>query len=171
MKHRRVRRIGIAAVGTAWHNHADRRLLYQHHPCLHRARMRAQDMPLPITLTRDVERVMHLPGGMIGGNVQFGKIVVVVFDVGTLRHREAKIGKDGGDFVLYLADRMNKAARLGTRRQGHVDPLERETRIENLSCERGLASADRHGNPVAQAVEQRPVLAPLLGTHLAQRFQ
>ena len=118
MKHRRVRRVGIAAIGASGRDHADGRLLRQHGAHLHRARMRAQHMARAVCLAREIERVVHLPRRMIGRDVELGEVVVVVFDVGTFGDRETQIGEDRGDLVQHLADGMDGALRFRTRAAG-----------------------------------------------------
>ena len=116
---------------------------------------------------------MHLPGRMAFGKVQFGEIVVVGLDIGTFRHREAHVGEDGGEFVDHLADRMH-AAGLGRRlahRQGDVDRLAVEPRVERARGEFVLARGDCGAELVFQAVDRRALHLALVGRHRPERLQ
>ena len=75
MEHRRVGLVGIAAIGAARADHADRRLLRQHGADLHRRRMGAQQFALAVGLAVEEEGVVHLARRMARREVQLGEIV------------------------------------------------------------------------------------------------
>ncbi len=115
-----------------------------------------------VGLRRDIERVVHLPRRMIGRDVELGEIVIVEFDVRAFGDGKAQIGEDRGDFVQHLADGMDGAARLGTRRQRHIDAFPGELGAQRLIGQRRFARGDGLAHPVAQAVEQRALNLALL---------
>ncbi len=94
---------------------------------------------------------MHLPRGMIGRDVELGEIVVVELDVRAFGDGKTQIGEDRCDLVQHLGDRMDRALRVRARRQGDVDALEGQPRIEGFVGQRGLAPGDGVGDAVAQA--------------------
>ena len=109
MELRRVGRIGIDAIGAAWADDADRRLLRQHRAHLHRRGVGTQQHARAIFLGVEEERVVHLPGRMALGEIQFCEVVVVGLDIGAFGDGESHIGEDRGEFVHHLAERMNPA--------------------------------------------------------------
>ena len=125
VEHRRVRLVGIHAVGAAGNDDADRRLLRLHRPDLHRRGVGAQKHPLAVGARVEEEGVVHLARRMAEREVERGEIVVVGLDVRPFGDGEAEIGEDRRDLVDDLADRMD-AAGLERRRadgQGDVDAL------------------------------------------------
>ena len=97
----------------------------------------------PSGFWREIKRVVHFPRRMAFREIQLGEVVIVGLDVGTFRHREAHVGKDGGEFVDDLADRMH-AAGFGRRlahRQRDVDGLGGKPRIERGGAEFVFAAA------------------------------
>ena len=63
----------------------------------------------PFSSSGEEERVMHFAGRMAFGEIQRGEIVIVGLDVRAFGDGETHIGKDRGDLVNDLADRMNAA--------------------------------------------------------------
>ena len=59
----------------------------------------------------------------------------------------------------------------GVDRQGHVQALGGEARVEGGLFQRGLADPQCLGHRLAQAVDLRPFDLAFLGAHLAQRLQ
>ena len=125
MEHRRVGLVEIAAIDAPRRDDADRRLLYEHGPDLHRARMRAQNRRACHRRFREIERVVVLPRRMLGRDVERGEIVEVGLDVRPFGDPEAHVGEYFGDLVSDLADWMD--ATLGERtfadRERHVGAL------------------------------------------------
>ena len=70
-----------------------------------------------------VERILHIPGGMILGHIQAGEVVGVVVDLGGFVHGKAHAGEDVNDLLLHQGDGMQAAriAQLGG--QGNVHCL------------------------------------------------
>ena len=58
-----------------------------------------------------IERVVLLPRRMVGRNVEAFEIIVVGFDVRPFGDGKAHVGKDLGDLVENLADRVNASFR------------------------------------------------------------
>ena len=112
MEHRRMRLIRVTAIGAARNDHADRRLLRHHRPDLHRACMGAQQLAFAILVRIKEERIVHLARRMAERKIQRGKIIKIIFDIGTFRHRKTHIAKNRGEFFDDLADRMDAATRI-----------------------------------------------------------
>ena len=132
--------------------------------CVRRTWLRAVGLP------GDIERVVHLPRGMIGGDVELGEIVVVEFDVRPFGDREPQIGEDRRHFVQHLAHRMDGALWLRTHGQGHVDAFGRETRVKKLGVERLLTLGYLFSELLLPIVVQRRFYCTLVGSHPAKRF-
>ena len=113
----------------------------------------------PSACGRHIERVVHLPRGMIRRDVQLGEIVVVVFDVRPFGDGETQIGENRGDLVQHLDHGMDGALRFRPRRQRDVDPFGRQPRVQRRFSQLRFARGDRFADAVAQAVDQR-ALAP-----------
>ena len=88
MKHRRMRRIMIRAIGAARHNHANGRRFSQHCADLHRRCMGAQHWA-PTIHRRHVKRIMILPRWMVVWDIERAEIMPIAFDIGAFRHFEA----------------------------------------------------------------------------------
>ena len=107
MKHRRMRRVVVAAEGPPRHDDPDRRLLRQHRADLHRGGVGAQHEPGAVRPLRQVERVVLLSRRVLGRNVEGGKVVEIFLDMRPLGERETHLAKDRDDFVDRLADRVD----------------------------------------------------------------
>ena len=121
-----MRRVGVAAVDLAGHDHVDGRLLHLHRADLDRRRVRAQDH-----LVAHVEGVLHRPGRVIWRHVQRGEVVVVVLDLRALRDAEAKPEEDVLDLPPRLRDQVKvPERRRRVARQRHVDAVAGEPGVE-----------------------------------------
>ena len=107
VEHRRVRCVVVRSVGAARRDDADRRLLRQHRPHLHRRGVGAQNQPAAVALARQVEGVHLLPRRMLGRDVERAEVGPVVLDVRPLRDGEAHLAEDRDDLVDRLADRVD----------------------------------------------------------------
>ena len=92
VEHRRVRGVAVHAVDAARRDDADRRLLAHHGADLHRARCAcaapAALRPCASALGRlQIERVVHLPRGMLGRDVELGEVQIVGLDIRTFGDR------------------------------------------------------------------------------------
>ena len=173
VEHRRVGLIRVAAIGAARADHADRRLLRQHGAYLHRRGVRAQQEPRAVGLGREIERVVHLPRRMAFREIQLGEVVIVGFDVGTFRHREAHVGENGGELVGHLADRMQAAglSRRFAHRQRNVHRFGVEPGIERGGTKRVLGCRDGGGDAILQPVDRRALHLALVWRHGAERLE
>ena len=144
VEHRRVRRITVDAIDAARRDDADRRLLRQHRADLHGARVRAQQHALVGSSGLQIERVVILPGGMLGRDIELGEIEVVGLDVRPLGHREAHVGEDLDDLVEHLAHGMNAAFGQWPQphRQRHVGTLGGQPCIDSGGVEHSLAGLE-----------------------------
>ena len=135
--------------------------------------MRAQHLALALFVGGEEEGVVHLAGRMALGEVERREIEVVGLDVRPLGHGEAHIGEDRRQLLDHLADRVEPAAGLGRLGHGqrHVDALGCEPRFEGCFRERVLLGRDRALHLVAQAVDERAALFPLLRRHGAEGLQ
>ena len=173
MEHRRVGLVGIAAIGAARNDDADRRLLRQHGAHLHRRGVGAQQQPRAVGLRVEIERVVHVAGRMALGEIELGEVVVVGLDVRPFGDGETHVGEDRGEFVDHLADRMH-APDLGGRfahRQRDVDRLGVEARVERGALERLAPRRERAVDAILEAVDERTLQLALVRRHGAERFQ
>ena len=108
------------------------RALCLHGTDLHRAGMRAQHMRRAVIARVAVheKRIMLLPCGVFGRNVQRVEIIPVAFNLRTFGNGKAHIGKNGGQFFHDLADGVDRAHRACAARQGHIQPFGFQTRIQ-----------------------------------------
>src|SRR6516165_6999930 len=173
MEHGGMGLVAVAAVGAAGDDDADRRLLRQHRPDLHRRGMRAQQQLRAVGLRIEKERVLHLPRRMAFREVELGEIVVVSLDIGPFGDRESHVGEDRGELIHYLADGMDAAdlRRRLAHRQRDVDCLGVEPLLQRQPSQRVLARGDRGTESIFEAVDERPLLLARLRRHRAQRFQ
>ena len=123
-----------------------------------------------IGLRRNVKRILHLAGRVVGGNVQLGEIVIVEFHIRAFGHGKAHIREDGGDFFQHLGNGVHAALRLGAGRQGNVDLFRGEPRVQRRVAQCGFARGNRVGHRIAQTIEQGPLGLAVLRTHAAQSF-
>ena len=89
----------------------------------------------------------------------------------TFRHGEAHLGEDGHHLVHHLHGRVDPAPAARTGRQGQVDALGLKPRVHLGRLQLGLSGGDGRGDPVAQAVDDRPLFAPLIGAHRPHPLQ
>jgi hypothetical protein len=173
VEHRRMRLVAIAAIGAPGNDDADRRLLRQHGAHLHRRSMRAQQKPAAIRLRIEEKRVVHRPRRMLFRKVELGEIVIVGLDVGTFGDRKPHIGEDRGEFVDDLGDRMNASdlRRRFAYRQGYVDALGIEPRLERRRLESLAPLGERGVHPILHTVDERTLAFALLRRQSAERFQ
>ena len=131
-----------------------------HHPHLHGAGVGAQHLAFARGVGLQPEGVVHLPRRVLGREVEGGKVVEVVLDVGALRQAETHLGEDGDHLVHHLHGGVHAAAARGRRGQRQVDALGGEPGVEVGGLQHRLALSDRSRDAVAQAVDQRSPLAP-----------
>ena len=111
---------------------------------------------------------MGLARRMLGREVQRREIVEIVFDVRAIGDGKAHLGKNGGHLVHDLHGRMDAAPAARRRGQGQIQTLGGQLGIKGGGFQRGLALGQCRLNPVAQAIDQRPLLAALVRTHAPQ---
>ena len=75
---------------------------------------------------------MHFPRRMAFREIQLGEIVIVGLDVRAFGDGKSHVGENSGEFVHYLAERMNPARfrRRLAQRQCDIDGLGRKPRVE-----------------------------------------
>ena len=76
--------------------------------------MGAQQSTLPCMGRIDIERVVHGPRRMIGGDIECREVVEVVFDFRALRHGKTDVGKQAFDTQSGARDRMQATGLLAT---------------------------------------------------------
>ena len=121
-----------------------------------------------VLLGLEVEGVEHLPGGMLRRDVERLEIVPVVLDVRALGDGKAHVGEDRDDLLGGLADRMDAALGARAGRQGDVDPLGVQPRVERPLGQERAAGRQRRLDLLLERVERLAGLAPLLGRQRAQ---
>jgi hypothetical protein len=117
-----------------------------------------------------VERVHHLPRGMLGRDVERGEVVPVVLDVRPLGDRETHLAEDRGQLVDGLADRVHAAIGQRARRQRDVDALARQPRIQLGLGKADAPRLDQPGDLVLGQIERRAAGLALVGLDRAQRL-
>ena len=164
MEHRRMRLVGIAAVGAAWDDHPDRRLLRQHRAHLDRARMGAQNFAGPIRAGVEKEGVVHVARRMIRRKVQFRKIIIVALDIRPFGDGKAHVVENHRELIHHLAHRMDAPGLdpMRARRQGDIDGL----RLEAGSKSRFL----QHGTPCGESLRDCVLERVDRGASLLARF-
>ncbi len=183
MEHRGVGGVRILPEGAARGDDADRRRLTGGDPRgrgggprlqgadLHRAGVGAQHLALAVGVGAQEEGVVQFARGVLGREVQGGEIVPVVLDVRPLGDREAHLGEDRDQLVHHLHGRVHPALAPRARRQGQVDMLGRQPGLQLGGLQLGLARPQGGGDAVAQAIQQRAALAPLLRAQRAHPLE
>ena len=97
---------------------------------------------------------MHLAGRMFGRDVERGEIVEIVLDVGAFGDRKAHLAEDRDAFVGGLADRVQMAGRARAHRQGDVERLGGEPRLQCGIIEFRLARLERRGDRVLDLIQR-----------------
>ena len=101
---------------------------------------------------------------MLGRNVERGKIVEIILDVGTLGDRKSHLAEDGDDLIHGLADRMHAAFGLRQRRQGDIDAVGLEFVFQFHSFEHGTPRFNGGGDLLLEKIAVLTfLLAPLRG--------
>src|SRR5215472_17934059 len=91
----------IVAVHGSGNDDLKRGLAAFHGPDLYRRCMRAQH-----AATGNKESILHVPRGMIFGNIEGLEVVIVVFDIRTSSDFKAHAPKDIDDFIDDQGQRM-----------------------------------------------------------------
>src|SRR5690606_29306906 len=104
VEHRRVGQVRVAAIGASRRDNPYRRPLLFHHPDLHRRGVGAQQ-----AVGVEIERVVHRPRRVMGGDVERLEVVVVVFHLGAFDDSEADAGEQRFDALQRAGHRMQAA--------------------------------------------------------------
>ena len=176
MEHRGVGSVAVRAVDPARSDHPQGCALRNHRADLDRAGVRPEQHLLPgcglqIPLGSHVEGVVHGPRGVAFGHVKRGEIVPVVLDFRPGGDRETHVGKDLGELVHHLADRVDRAFGRSGSGERQVERLGGEARIKRGGFQSVLARCQGIANRLAQAVNLRPFGLPGLGRHRAERLE
>ena len=115
-----------------------------------------------------VERVHLGPRGVVAGDVQGVEIVPVILDPRPLGHREPKFGKNRGQFLGRLTDRVDRALTARTGRQGDVQPFGAQAFIQRGIGQCGLFGGEGRVDLVLQGIQRGACDLTFLGGHLAQ---
>src|SRR6201991_432792 len=94
---------GLIAIYPSRTDDPDRGFLLFHGTCLYTAGMCAQQ---PVGLLMNIERILHIPGGMIFGQVERCEIMPVILDLGAFRHGETQPPKDMNDLFAHESNGM-----------------------------------------------------------------
>ena len=119
-------------------------------------------------LALKIEGVVHLAGRMLGRDVQRREVVEIILDVRPLGDGEAHLAEDRDAFLGHLADRVQMPARPRARRQGDINRLVGEARLERDRIEIGLARCDRILDRILHPVEGLTGLLAGVAVELAQ---
>ena len=172
VKHRRVGGVAVAAIYPPRRDDAQGRALFQHRPDLHRRGMRPQQHFLAsCAAVREIECVVHRARRVALGHVERSEIVPAVLDLWPGGDGKAEVGENLGQFVHYLAHRMDRAARRLGCGQAEIDCLGGKASFEGGAFQRGLSGGEGLGDTLAERVDLRPRGLALLRAHAAQRLQ
>jgi len=127
MKHRGMRNIGITAIDFAGRDdaHGGRRFL--HNPYLHRRRMGAKQ-----NIVGHVQRILHVPGGMVFGDVQGFEVVIIKLYFRAFGYREPQGHEYVADFSGCLRDGMESTVLKTASGECHIDLLGQERSMPAL---------------------------------------
>ena len=173
MEHRRMRLVGIATIGAAGADDADRRALREHRAHLHRARMRAQQFTRAGRIRFQEERVVHLARRMIRLKIELGEIIIVGFDIRSFGDGEAEIGEDRRKLVHDLRNRVQPAEieRTRMRGEGHIACLAGKAGFERRLLEHGAARGEGIGDLVLHGIDDSALRLAVVGRHFAEPGQ
>ena len=91
--------VGIAAIGAARCDDAQRWFVRLHGAHLDRRGMGAQYQLTAVAFAGKIEGVVHLAGGMFGRDIEGREIVEVVLNIGAFGHSETHLAEDGQNLV------------------------------------------------------------------------
>ena len=96
---------------------------------------------MPSAFGLEIERVVLLPGGMLGRDVELGEVEVVGLDVRPFGDGEAHVAEDLGHLVPHLADGVDAPVlqRPEPHGQRDVGLLGGEARRQGAALQVGLA--------------------------------
>ncbi len=171
-EHRRVREIElIAAIHAAGGNQANRRREFLHVPDLHARRVRAEQRCGRADERshgrREIERVLHVAGGMLRRHVERFEVVVVVLELRPVDDQEAEAREDRFDALAKNRQRMPMADSPNAAGQRDVDAACRGARRRRGLEARGEARVEIFLQLVDELTEARPVV----GRHLSEALQ
>ena len=116
---------------------------------------------------------MHVARGMVFREIELGEVIVFGLDIRPLGNAKAHIGKDRGQFIDHLGDRMDAPGleRRLAHRQRDVDAFGIEPRLERQGLERFATRHERRIDAIFQPVDQRTFGLALLRRQRAKSFQ
>ena len=171
VEHRAVRGVVVRAIHPARRDHPQRRRLLQHGDNLHVAGLRPQQQRPAVARAGQIERVVVRPRRVVRRDVQRGEVEPVGLHVQPLANREAHGAEDGRHLLHRARQRMDRARRMGQGRQGHVDPLPRQPRIQRRRVQLGPARLDHRCQLVLEHIQPRPTLPSDVVRNLAEFLQ
>ena len=164
----------VASIDPPGSDDAHRRLVRFHVSDLHARGVGAQQRGRALARPRlqgavEVERVLHVPRGMLGWHVERFEVVVVVLRLGSLQNLEPETSEDLFDLFPKDRERMAMAHGGRTARQRDIDRAGRRARGGKLRATR----RDRPGDLVLEGVgitaEGRPLVSGRRSDGLEQR--
>ena len=97
----RASRHSLVAEHTSGNEHTDRRLLFFHYPNLTARSVGAEKN---VGVGFDKECILHIACGVLGREVESGKIVIIVFNFLTFGNGKSKASKNFDNLVLNHCD-------------------------------------------------------------------
>ena len=113
-----------------------------------------------------IQRVLHVAGGMIRRHVQRFEVVVVVLDFGSLEDLVAHAGEDVFDLLADTHQRVDAPDRRLASGQGDIDGSRRRSRLGDSAT----LLLDRGFDFGLEGVDETPELAASLGRERAERL-
>ena len=161
VEHGRVRRVVVRAEHPARAEHLDGRFLLLHQPDLPRARLRAQQ-----EIVRDIEGILHVAGGVIGGRIERREVVVVVLDLRPFKDLKPHAREHIDEHIFDARDGVQRADGDAAPGHGDVHRLARELFRELLFVHARLQLVKARLQFLFQGVDLLPEGRALLGRDL-----
>ena len=70
-----------------------------------------------------IKRILHVPGGMVFGNVQGFKVIIIQLYFRTFHNGKPQSGKDIANFTAHLCDGMDSSVPDAPAGKGDVNPF------------------------------------------------
>ena len=129
---------------------------------LHRRGVGAQQALTPIGPGRQIEGVLHVPGRMVGRDVEGGEVVVIAFHLRPLGHAVAQAREDVEDLLHRGLQGMAVARRHVAAGGGHIKRLAGDAIRHGRGLEMVEALPQQALHLLLEHVRPLPHLGPLL---------
>ena len=156
----------VGAEDAAGAGNADGGLAGQHGTRLHGGGVRAQH-----DVIIHIEGILRVARGMVLGQVQKLKVVVIQLDFGAFHHIKAQTRQGREHLVQHQRGGMRHAQARQVARLGHIQRFALQLALTFAGLERGQALVQHGADPFAPGVDHLPGGRTLLGAELAHGAQ